>query len=105
MSTSNRNSLFFVRIALTFVLIVVFSLQAVRPAGAIGPVIYVVPSGLTTGSCSSWANACNLQYALGAATSGSALWVKKGTYRPTSSTDRAVRFVLKNGVALYGGFA
>jgi predicted outer membrane repeat protein len=46
-----------------------------------------------------------LQYALGSATSGSELWVKTGTYRPTSSANRAISFALKNGVALYGGFA
>src|SRR5687768_4518066 len=104
MSMTNCKSLFVVRMALALVLMVVFSLPAVTPAGAAGT-MYVVPGGLTTGSCASWANACDLQYALGVASSGSDLWVKKGTYRPTSSTNRTVSFVLKNGVALYGGFA
>jgi predicted outer membrane repeat protein len=103
MFTTNRKSLFVVRISLVFVLIVVFSLPAVTPVGAAGT-MYVAPGGLTTGSCASWANACNLQYTLGSATSGSALWVKKGTYSPTSSTNRTISFVLKNGVAIYGGF-
>ncbi len=33
------------------------------------------------------------------------IWVAGGTYKPTSGTDRSVSFALKNGVAIYGGFA
>jgi len=92
----------------------IFALLAALLSGAVtytsaratGPV-YVKPNGMA-GSCNSWANACPLQYALGVATSGSALWVMKGTYYPTSSADRTVSFVLNSlndGVAIYGGFA
>jgi len=35
---------------------------------------------------------------------GGEAWVAKGTYKPTSTTDRAISFQLKSGVALYGGF-
>ena len=28
-----------------------------------------------------------------------------GTYKPTTGTDRTATFQLKNGVAVYGGFA
>ncbi len=68
-------------------------------------VIYVnaAAAGLNNGS--SWANAYkSLQSALTAAAGGQQIWVAKGTYRP-ATTDRTVSFVLKNGVAVYGGFA
>ena len=32
------------------------------------------------------------------------IWVVKGTYRPTATTDRTISFILKNGLAIYGGF-
>ncbi|MBX2893172.1 MAG: right-handed parallel beta-helix repeat-containing protein [Saprospiraceae bacterium] len=32
------------------------------------------------------------------------IWVAAGTYKPTSGSDRAVSFQMKNGVAIYGGF-
>ncbi len=51
-----------------------------------------------------WANAyTNLQSALGAS-SCTEVWVKSGTYKPATA-DRSATFQLKNGVALYGGFA
>jgi hypothetical protein len=54
----------------------------------------------------SWANAfTSLQSALKEAQSGDQIWVAKGTYKPTSGTDRTISFVLDAGVAVYGGFA
>jgi len=59
----------------------------------------------------SWANAKKtLQAALDLATSGYQIWVKAGTYKPTSAydltnTSRYYHFRMKNGVAIYGGFA
>ncbi|RMH20313.1 MAG: hypothetical protein D6698_04430, partial [Gammaproteobacteria bacterium] len=32
------------------------------------------------------------------------IWVAAGTYKPTSGTDRSVSFVMKNNLAIYGGF-
>jgi hypothetical protein len=64
---------------------------------------HVKPGG--TGNCSSWANACDLQIALNNAPSGFEIWVAAGTYKPTTGTNRNFLFVLKNGVAVYGGFA
>jgi hypothetical protein len=54
----------------------------------------------------SWANAfSDLQQALALAKHGDEVWVAKGQYFPTSSTNRTISFVWKNGVKLYGGFA
>ena len=35
---------------------------------------------------------------------GGEVWVAKGTYKPTSGTDRTVSFQWRPGVELYGGF-
>lgn len=60
-------------------------------------------SGVNNGA--SWTNAyTDLQSALSAASSGDEIWVAAGTYKPTSGTDRAISFALKNAVAIYGGF-
>ncbi len=66
-------------------------------------IIYVTPGG--AGGGTSWADGKDLAAALSGAASGSELWVKTGTYKPTSGTDRTATFALKNGVAVYGGFA
>lgn len=69
-------------------------------------VIYVnaAAAGLNNGS--SWVNAfTSLQSALGVAMSGQQIWVAKGTYFPATTPDRTQSFILKNGVAIYGGFA
>lgn len=53
-----------------------------------------------------WANAfSDLQQALALANYGDEVWVAKGQYFPTASTNRTISFVWKNGVKLYGGFA
>ncbi|WP_373512431.1 choice-of-anchor Q domain-containing protein, partial [Persicitalea sp.] len=53
-----------------------------------------------------WATAHkHLQSALAAATDGDQIWVAKGTYKPTTDpNDRDASFVMKEGVAIYGGF-
>lgn len=66
---------------------------------------YAKPMASGSGSCASWAHACTLQTALNGATSGSEIWVASGTHKPASGTDRTATFQLKDGVALYGGFA
>ncbi len=69
-------------------------------------VLYAAPTAQGSGNCSSWANACTLQTALTQAISGDEIWVKAGVHYPTDNpADRTATFQLKNGVALYGGFA
>ena len=33
------------------------------------------------------------------------IWVAAGTYKPTTTADRAISFSMPNGVKIYGGFA
>ena len=54
---------------------------------------------------SSWNDAFpDLQQALAVSMDGDEIWVSQGTYYPTTTTDRSISFVLKNGVKMYGGF-
>ncbi|PWH20741.1 MAG: hypothetical protein DDG58_01295 [Ardenticatenia bacterium] len=71
-----------------------------------GIIRYAAPTPQGMNNCSSWANVCSLQAALTIATSGDEIWVKKGVHKPTlDPTKRTASFTLKDGVALYGGFA
>ncbi len=65
----------------------------------------VTVNGSTNSSCgNSWSTPCDLQYALNTlANSGDELWVMQGVYKP--GTSRTSSFLLKGGVAIYGGFA
>jgi hypothetical protein len=83
-------------------LIMTAVLPAPRPVSASG-VLYAAPTATGSADCSSWANACSLQTALTNAVSGSQIWVRQGVHRPGSNQTDA--FALKNGVAVYGGFA
>ena len=57
-----------------------------------------------------WATAKkDVQNAIDLAVNGDQVWVKAGIYKPSActtcnTTDREVSFVMKNGVAIYGGF-
>jgi predicted outer membrane repeat protein len=86
-------------------LLIWLSLTAAAFAEPAAAVRYVIPGGATSGACASWAAACNLPYALGLAASGDELWVKAGTHKPTTGSDRSATFQLKNNVSIYGGFA
>lgn len=68
-------------------------------------VLYAAPEARGSGNCSSWANACTLQTALTQAQSGDEIWVMSGVHYPGAAGDRTATFALKNGVAVYGGFA
>ena len=69
------------------------------------PILFAAPTAQGYDTCGSWANACALQSALSLAQSGDEVWAKAGTHIPTSGADRTATFQLKNGVAIYGGFA
>lgn len=74
-------------------------------------VLYVKADAVGAGDGTSWAAAYpSLQDALAAAQVGDEIWVASGTYRPDQGAgltpgDRSASFVLKEGVALYGGFS
>lgn len=59
-----------------------------------------------SGNGLTWATAHKyLQNALSAASDGDQIWVARGTYKPTNDpNDRNASFVMKEGVAIYGGF-
>jgi len=103
MYTSKNVSKWFI-----IVLLLVFCVVLAKPAYAKstdqtdGVIRYVKAGG--NGDCSSWEQACELQNALATASSGDQIWVAAGTYKPTTTTDRNISFVLKSGVAIYGGF-
>src|SRR5512138_3550425 len=75
----------------------IIRVAATLPTGPIGPIIR---------RCGvSWDTPCELQQALSIAIAGDSIWAMEGTYKPTTTSDRTISFTLKNGVALYGGFA
>jgi hypothetical protein len=94
--------------SMLMLLLLLVSVLRVTPARAAGR-RYTAPIASGTGDCSSWANACTLQTALTGAAGNEEIWVKTGTHKPTTGTDRSATFQLKNylttGVALYGGFS
>jgi len=72
-----------------------------------GGVVYVDANAAGSNTGASWADAyTNLQAAINTASGcGLPVWVKAGTYKPTTGTDRTVAFSLPANVPLYGGFA
>jgi len=76
--------------------------------GALADVRFVDSSAVPGGNGMSWASAFHdLQQALAASGPGSGvteLWIAEGNYRP-SQTDATASFVLRSGLAIYGGFA
>lgn len=86
--------------------LVAFGAGQPAAAGGGGLRIYVNASATGANNGTSWMDAYkSLQVALTAATSGYQIWVAKGTYKPAGGIDRSKTFSLKNGVAIYGGFA
>lgn len=77
----------------------------------LGPVMHVAADASPGGDGQSWAAAFDdLNDALCVAAGGNGavgeIWVKAGTYRPDrGSRDRAGSFRMRNGIAIYGGFA
>ena len=101
MKSSKFHSFLFV-IVFVFLLPVVLLAAMGSPAtAAVTAASHYVKPG-SSGSCVNWDNACDLQTALGAATSGSEIWVASGVYTPGNTISDT--FVLTDGVAIYGGF-
>lgn len=78
--------------------------------GAMAQTYYVNATQATSGNGLSWGAAFKtLQEALNVASSGTQIWVATGTYQPSvmltgGTGPRDNTFVLKEGVAIYGGF-
>jgi hypothetical protein len=77
------------------------------PPCAPGNILYVNRNATGNKSGSSWANAMtSLKDALDFnCPTITQIWVARGTYTPTTGNDRTASFNLRNGVAMYGGFA
>ena len=76
------------------------------PVRAAGKIYYVKQVASEISDCSSWGRACILQTALTSAANGDQIWAAAGTYKPTTDVNnRDATFQLKEGVAIYGGFA
>ena len=91
---------------LGLILVVVLTALPEQTVQAAPIVRYARAGGLTSGSCTSWGTACELYHAMNTvAQSGDQVWVRQGLYLPTTTFDRFATFSLRNGVAIYGGFA
>ncbi len=92
-----------------FALLVTYVSITPVPLAHAATIVRVKPGG--TGNGSSWATAyTNLQDALAVASTGTEIWIAKGVYYPDvgiGQTDNVVTatFTLKDGIAIYGGFA
>ena len=68
-------------------------------------VCYVDSAATGTKDGSSWSNAyTSLQSALHDRTAKE-IWVRRGVYKPTTTTDQTISFAVALGTQLYGGFA
>jgi hypothetical protein len=82
-----------------------------QPAEAAGAIVYVDASAGGAGTGLNWTDAkTNLQDGMEMALSGDQVWVAAGVYYPDEGSaptedDPMTTFTLKNGVAVYGGFA
>lgn len=73
-------------------------------------IVYVELNNTSQQDGKSWETAySNVQDAIDEAKKGDQIWVAEGTYKPTERidgiTNRHKSFILKDGVALFGGFA
>ncbi len=70
-------------------------------------ILYVNEKATGSNTGVSWANAMkSLKEAINTACPNvTQIWVTKGTYKPTTNTSRDSSFVMRNNLAIYGGFA
>jgi hypothetical protein len=96
-----KNMQFFKAVVICFLLCLVLFINENSFAGT----VYVDSAAAGSNNGTSWGNAyASLQSALGAAIHGDQIWVARGTYKPTTGTDRAISFKMVVGVNMYGGF-
>ena len=70
-----------------------------------GKIIYVNTNALGQNDGTSWQNAfTELDLALSNIQPGDQIWVAKGVYYPTHSSNRHLSFVIPDGISLLGGF-
>ena len=103
-----KNTKYLTGIALLLIglsIAIAVTLTASQSAHADPGILYAAPAAVGSGNCSDWDNACTLQTALANAVSGDEIWVKMGVHYPGAAGNRTATFTLKNGVAIYGGFA
>lgn len=81
------------------------SIALLLQAALVNGALYVRSNAGGTSDGSSWSNAfTNLQDAL-AFPGSSEIWVAAGTYKPSVTGDTTESFAVRNGQALFGGFA
>lgn len=97
--------MYFSRNHLSFVIAVLCTAHSA--SAAVRYVNASLTSGLNNGT--SWADAYQgstaVVTALNASMSGDQIWVRAGTYKPTTTTTRTIWHTMKSGVGVYGGFA
>ena len=82
------------------------ALERLEPRAVLSTVWFVNEAATGTNAGLTWKDAfTDLTAALSSARIGDQVWVARGTYEPTSGTDRTISFALPDGVAIYGGFA
>lgn len=95
------------KIRICFVLIILCSLLMTGSAAwgkQMSNVLYVRPAASGTEDCYSWENACTLQTALHRNDGSNEIWVTEGVYTPATGNNSYITFLLRNSVAMYGGF-
>ena len=80
-----------------------------RTSLALGDIIYVDPDATGEQTGKSWAEAYHdLSFAIYESIPGDQIWVAEGYYKPNRLLEpddpRSATIILKNGVAIYGGF-
>lgn len=99
------------RLFLAIALVALLLPFASSAGAAVGTIYHVTTSGTGANNGLSWSAPVDLQTALARAMAGDEIWVAAGVYKPSavwpsSSTDsRKATFTMKDGVAIYGGFA
>ncbi|MBD2753982.1 choice-of-anchor Q domain-containing protein [Spirosoma validum] len=90
-------------IRLTTVSLCFLSLFFLTASASLAQSIRYVRQG-GSGNGTSWAAASGDLQAMINTSGVEQIWVAQGTYKPTSTTDRSISFVMKNGVTIYSGF-